>query len=41
MPYVKEGMECLLDYRIMGCNEKLYLIMTEFNEVKKLVENEN
>lgn len=41
MPYLKEGMECLLDYRIIGCNEKLYLIMTEFNEVKKVVENEN
>lgn len=41
MPYVKEGMECLLDYRIMGCNEKLYLVMTEFNEVKEVKKNEN
>lgn len=34
-PYIQKDMDCLLVYGVMGCNEKLFLFATEFEEVTK------
>ena len=34
-PYIKKGLSCLLAYGIIGCNNDLYLISVEFEELAK------
>ena len=34
-PYIKNGLSCLLAYGIIGCNEELFLISAEFEDLAK------